>query len=105
MKKKLLILKIFFISSFGACLFVCFDIFYQFIYGEDIFGSEAIRQDGDGDFVVDGRKLGGPFGDELIAGGFIQRFSLFAFFIFPLFYNKIFRNYSNFFIPLLFVFF
>ena len=34
----------------------------------------------------DGRKLGGPFGDELIAGGFIQRFSIFSFFLLPLFY-------------------
>ena len=26
------------------------------------------------------RKLSGPFGDELIAGGYIQRFSIFALF-------------------------
>ena len=39
-------------------------------YGKDIFGFKPTLP----------RRLGGPFGDELIAGGFIQRFSLFSFF-------------------------
>ena len=73
-------------SSFLATIFVCFDIFYQFVFGKDIFG-----------FVVTGGhlNLSGPFGDELIAGGYLQRFSLFAFFLVPIFYsnisNKIFK--------------
>ena len=68
-EKNLIDLKIFFISSTVAVIFVSFDIFYQFLNGKDIFG-----------FPIIGRKLPGPFGDELIAGGFIQRYSLFAFF-------------------------
>ena len=52
-----------------------------------------------------GRKLGGPFGDELIAGSFLQRFTIFSFFIFPLFFKKNFQKYSTFFIPLLFIVF
>ena len=51
-------------------------IIYQFIFGQDIFGFEGIE-----------RRLSGPFGDERIAGSFIQRFSLFALFALPIFYN------------------
>jgi hypothetical protein len=38
-------------------LFVCFDIFFQFVFGQDIFGYQ----------ISPTRKLSGPFGDELIA--------------------------------------
>ena len=77
-EKNLIELKLFFISSTLAVIFVSFDIFYQFFNGTDIFG-----------FPMIGRKLSGPFGDELIAGGFIQRYSLFAFFLVPIFFRKI----------------
>ena len=70
-------LKIFFISSFFFSIFVCFDIFYQFFNKEDIFGFEII-----------GRKISGPFGDELIAGGYIQRFSIFSLFLLPIYFTK-----------------
>ena len=66
----------FFVSSFFFTLFVSFDIFYQFIFGKDIFG-----------YVSLGRKLSGPFNDEAIAGGYLQRFSIFSFFII-LFFKK-----------------
>ena len=104
-EKKIVNLKIFFLMCAASSLFVCFDIFYQLVNGEDIFGLKAIRQDGDGNFVVDGRKLSGPFGDELIAGGFIQRFSLFTFFILPLFYKKISKTFSKYLIPIFFIIF
>ena len=55
-EKNFLNLKYFFISCLFASLFVCFDIFYQFFNGKDIFGFCR----------VPGRKLGGPFCDELI---------------------------------------
>ena len=77
-------------------MFVCFDIFFQFIYGKDIFGFSSAQF---------GRKLSGPFGDELIAGGFIQRFSLFAFFIFPIFFKDNFKKFQVFIIPCLLVIF
>ena len=70
-EKDIINIKYFFISCTFASIFVCFDIIFQSIYGEDIFGFEA---------NLSTRKLGGPFGDELIAGSYIQRFSLFAFF-------------------------
>ena len=40
-----------------------------FIKLSRIFGFEIIDR---------GRRLSGPFGDELIAGGYIQRFSIFS---------------------------
>ena len=62
--------KWFFLSSSFFCLFVSLDIFYQFFLDKDIFGFKPVHP----------RKLSGPFGDELIAGGYIQRFFLFTIF-------------------------
>ena len=56
-EKNILKFKPFFISSAFFSIFVCFDLFYQFNFGQDIFGYE-----------IKHRKLSGPFGDELIAG-------------------------------------
>jgi len=63
-EKKLINLKFFFISCTFGSIFVCFDIFYQFTFGQDIFGYKIIPEF---------RKLSGPFGDELIAGGYYTR--------------------------------
>ena len=92
----LISLNLFFISCALSSIFVSLDIFYQFYNGKDIFGLETIGI---------GRKLSGPFGDELIAGSFIQRFSLFAFFVFPIFFSKYSNKISKFLIPILFVIF
>jgi len=95
-EKNLINFKIFFIVSAIASIFVSLDIFYQLVFGKDIFGYEI-------DPIF--RKLGGPFGDEYIAGGFIQRFSLFAFFIVPIFYTKQSKKVNYFFIPILLIIF
>ena len=76
-QEDLLNFKIFFFVCSLCALFVCLDIFMQLLTGKGFFGHEV-----DDKF----RELGGPFGDEYIAGGYIQRFSLFAFFIIPAFY-------------------
>ena len=76
-EKKIINLKFFFISCLFSTLFVSLDIFYQFIFGKDIFG-----------FVPTTRKFSGPFNDELIAGGYLLRFSIFFFFLIPIFYRK-----------------
>ena len=94
-EKQIIDLKPFFIISALASIFVSFDIFYQFIFGKDIFGFESSGS---------GRKLSGPFGDELIAGGFIQRFCIFSFFILPLYFQNM-SKYSKFLIPILFIIF
>ena len=72
--KRIIKLKLFFLSCSIASLFVSFDIFFQFFYGVDILGFQGVQG-----------KLSGPFGDELIAGGYLQRFSLFSFFTIPIF--------------------
>ena len=95
-ERKIINLKLFFITCSISSLFVCFDIFYQYKFGQDIFGYQTLGT---------GRKLGGPFGDELIAGGFIQRFSLFTFFVLPLFFTNISKSLSKYLIPILFIIF
>ena len=87
-------LKYFFSSCTLMSVFVSFDIIYQFFNGTDIFGYDGIKN-----------KLGGPFGDELIAGGYIQRFSIFSFFLIPLFYSNQFGKYLKIIIPILFIIF
>ena len=94
-ERKLIDLKLFFISSSIFSLFVCFDIFFQLKFGKDIFGFEIIHP----------RKLSGPFGDELIAGGYILKFAIFSFFILPVFYSNISSKLSKFLIPILFCIF
>ena len=95
LEKNIIKLKLFFIFSSLSVLFVCFDIFLQFLVGKDIFG-----------FSAQGRKLSGPFGDELIAGGFIQRFSIFSFFLLPIFFKKFFSDkFYKYIIPMLFIIF
>ena len=79
-ENNLLKLKLFFIFASLASIFVSVDIFYQFLLGKDIFGYETHGHT---------RKLGGPFGDEMIAGSFIQRFAIFSFFVLPVFYKKL----------------
>ena len=98
--KNILKLKIFFTFCSFASIFVCFDIFFQFINGKDIFGFTS-----PGYLDADGRKLGGPFGDELIAGGYIQRFSLFAFFTISLFHKNSLDKFQIYIIPFLLIVF
>lgn len=89
-------LKFFFIGCLISSLFVCFDLLYQLYFGKDIFGFPKPGV---------GRKLGGPFGDELIAGSFIQRFSIFSFFLIPIFYKKELNKYLKYVISFLFLIF
>ncbi len=51
--------------------FICLDLIYQFNFGRDIFGYTS----------NDPRRIAGPFGDELIAGSYLQRFAIFTFFL------------------------
>jgi len=61
-----------FILTCALCAtFVCFDIFFQFINGKDIFGVEPGSE----------RHFSGIFGKELIAGGYLQKFAIFSFFL------------------------
>ena len=62
--------KFFFISCTACTIFVCLDILFQIYTGKDIFG-----------FELNFRRASGPFGDELIAGSYLQRFSIFSLFL------------------------
>ncbi|MDB2353667.1 O-antigen ligase family protein [Candidatus Pelagibacter bacterium] len=70
-EKKDLNINLFLITCMASTLFVCFDIILQYFYGKDLFGFEPQEF---------GRRFSGPFGNELIAGGYIQRFSILSFF-------------------------
>ena len=76
--RNLINFKPFFIISFICTYFVALDLIYQLNFGKDIFGYISPET----------RRLSGPFGDELIAGSYLQRFSLFTLFLFPLFFNN-----------------
>ena len=71
-------LKFFFIISALSSLFVASDVLLQFITGQDIFGYESFD-----------RRNPGPFGDEAISGSFLQRFSLFIFFLIPIYFKRL----------------
>lgn len=62
--------KYFFSTITFIVFFVTFDILIQFIFGKDIFGYTPVHI----------RALSGPFGAELIAGSYLQRFFPFLFF-------------------------
>lgn len=66
-EKNLINLKNFFYSSLICCLFVSLDVILQYFSGTDIFGYEGTPV-----------SKSGPFGDELIAGGYLGRFFLFS---------------------------
>ena len=59
--------KYFFISAAFSPILLSLDVIYQYIFGYDILG-----------FKNDGLRNGGFFGDEFIAGAYIERFSFFA---------------------------
>ena len=91
-EKNYLNIKTFFISASICVIFVTFDLFLQFFSGKDIFG-----------FPKSDLKVSGPFGDELIAGSYLQRFCLFLFFLVP-FYKDYFTKINlNFLLLLVFV--
>ena len=89
-EKTSLNISLFIIVSALSSLFVCLDIIFQYYNGEDLFGYKAHKH---------GRRFSGPFGDELIAGGYIQRFSIFAFFAITLFVSKYSRNLMKILLP------
>jgi O-antigen ligase len=62
---------LFFFYGFAA-LFVSVDIIIQYIFGVDLFGYKAKQTE----LGVE-RRLSGPFGDEYVAGSYIQRFFIF----------------------------
>lgn len=77
-RENIINLKYFFASCLFFSVFVSLDLIYQSFAGKDIFGFVSSDLN---------RKLSGPFRDEYIAGGYLQRFSVFAFFSIFLLFN------------------
>lgn len=67
----------FLISIFVTIFFVQVDILIQFLNGKDLFGYQPSNE----------VRYSGPFGKELIAGGFLAKFFGISFFIFYLLMN------------------
>ncbi len=68
---KILNLKKIFLCSLVCTSFISFDVILQNLIGFDLFGYKSV-----------GMWNAGPFGDEKIAGGYLQKFSFFSFFYF-----------------------
>ena len=82
--------KIFFVSLICTS-FVSFDVIIQYITGFDLFGLKS-----------HGTTNSGPFGDEFIAGSYLQKLSLLSiFYSFLIFKNKKYKNIFIIFIILL----
>ena len=77
-KKNIIKFNNFFLVSTIMCLFLSFDLFVQFLFNKDIFGIAPINP----------RKLSGFFGNELIAGSYLQRFCFFLIFFLLIFFNN-----------------
>ncbi len=80
--EKILNFKLFFLVSSLCVIFVCFDLILQFVTGKDIFGYTSASY-----------KLSGPFGEEKIAGSYLQRFSIFLFFFLPYYFKPNNKNF------------
>ena len=90
---KIIKLKNFFLISLLCTSFVSIDVIIQYIFGADLFGLKSA-----------GYRNSGPFGDELIAGGYLQKFSFFSFFyIFEFKKNKKFNYFLVFMIVILLI--
>ena len=76
-EKKIINFKTFLILCSICSYFVCLDLIYQFNFGNDIFGFTS----------NDSRRFAGPFGDEYIAGSYLQRFAIFTFFLILFFFK------------------
>ena len=82
-KFNILSFKYFFLTAAFASFLVSLDVIYQYIFGINIIGIES-----------NGYYNSGFFGDEYIAGSFLQRFSIFTIlFVILIFKN---RNYAKF---------
>lgn len=78
LRNNILNLKYFFFSSSIFVSIIILDVIFQFIFGFNIFGFERLYP----------RHVTSFFTDEAIAGSYIQRFSLFILFLFPIFWNS-----------------
>ncbi len=84
-------IKYFLVSCLVCSLFLSLDIIYQFLNGSDIFGfvgyegyNEANPHSGKSKY-----HLAGFLNDEYVAGGYIQKFFVFALILIPVIWKKL----------------
>ena len=68
-EKNIINFKTFFLVATFCSIFISLDMIYQLIFDEDVFGHE-----------IDPRRISGFFGEEKIAGSYLDRFSIFSIF-------------------------
>ena len=95
LSQKILKLDWFCIACVICATIVCLDIFIQFSFGKNVFGIEPSST----------RHYSGVFGEELIAGGYLQRLAIFSFFLPFVLKKKFFHKISiQFFLFILFLY-
>ena len=77
-----------FLSFFIFATFVATDVIFQYFVGVDLFGKKSIEG-----------LNSGPFGEEYIAGGYIQKFAVIGFFSIPWILN--YKNFKIFYLVFL----
>lgn len=75
---KILNLNYFFYSCLVCCILISFDIFIQFIFGKNLLGLSPVSD----------RHYSSFFGQELIAGGYLLKFGIFALFTISIFTKR-----------------
>ena len=100
-KYDILDFKYFFLTAAFASILVSLDIIYQYIFGYNIIGLKNPSPSHIETLAAFNIRNSGFLGDEYIAGGFIQRFALFAVFSTILLFKN--NNYTKFIFPLVII--
>jgi hypothetical protein len=84
-------IKYFLVSCLVCLLFLSLDVIYQFLNGSDIFGFVGYERYNEADPHSGGSKyhLAGFLKDEYVAGGYIQKFFVFALILIPVIGKKL----------------
>ena len=96
-KYDILDFKYFFLTAAFASILVSLDIIYQYIFGSNIIGLKNPAPAHVDTLAAFNIRNSGFFGDEYIAGGYIQRFAFFAIFSTILLFKN--NNYTKFIFP------
>ena len=100
-KYDILDFKYFFLTAAFASILVSLDIIYQHIFGYNIIGLKNPTPSHIETLAAFNIRNSGFFGDEYIAGGYIQRFAFFAIFSTILLFKN--NNYTKFIFPVVII--
>ena len=100
-KYDILDFKYFFLTAAFASILVSLDIIYQYIFGSNIIGLKNLASAHVETLPAFNVRNSGFFGDEYIAGGYIQRFAFFTIFSTILLFKN--KNYTKFIFPVVII--